>query len=525
MIKRGARAFFVAALLLGALFAASSTAFASSSGRTSKATGAAQPKRGGSFTDLFAGGNWQGLDPATDTSAIADTPIMGAIYGALFELGPNGVIIDDEASGVKLSDHNLQVDISIRPGVKFQDGTPFTASAVAFNINRDLDPTNACICLSDFTAVKSVTAVGKYDVRIKLSTPYSPLIPSFVDNAPDWTASPTAIASKGESNFAQDPVGAGPFEVVSNTASSKLVLKRYPGYWEKGHPYLSSLTFLSTTSDQSDLAAVQSGQAQFSVLTTISLVQQGKTTSGLAIHPDPATSLAFVRLNTTTAPLNNKLAREALFYATDTKSLVDNLYAGLYTPIEGFTGPGMLFYEKTVPHYDTYNLTKAKALVKQIGGLTVQLRTNNNTPQFVAESEALAAMWQQAGINASVTVESIQQTIQVQSSGNGWQTVDAAWTCSVDPATCMPINLSSTGSFTGLHSSTIDGLINQGTAFASPTTRQRVYSEINEDLASQSDFLFLYARPVFMLTQSDVEGIQDVPATGGEEQWENVWIK
>jgi peptide/nickel transport system substrate-binding protein len=494
-------------------------------GLASSPASAAKPNRGGSLEVLAPAGAWPGLDPATDASDVNDDAQLSSIYGQLFELAPHGVILADEATGYKYSNHNLTVDITLRQGVKFQDGSPFNATAVAFSINRDLAPANSCICLANFTAVQSVTAIGARDVRIQLSTPYSALIPSFIDSALNWTVSPTSFNAKGESQFSQDPVGAGPFKVVSNIASSKLVLTRNPSYWEKGHPYLAGITFLSTTSDQSDVSAIQSGQAQIAPVTTVSLVQEARSISGLAVHAEPATYLEFIRLNTQQPPFNNPLAREAVTYATDTRSIIKNLYGGLYTGVQGMTAPGMLFYEKSVPGYDSYNLKKAKQLVNQLGGLTVELRTNSNTFQYQSEAAAVAAMWQAAGIKVNVVVDSLQLTLSLQASG-GWQALDAAWSCSTDPATCLPINYSSGGSLSGIKDSSLDGLLNQGAQFASTTTRGKIYDEINAHVAKSAEMNFLYARPVYLVTSSNVEGLQDVPASAaGEEQYENVWLK
>ena len=89
------------------------------------------PKEGGSLTVLEGkgfSGDWPlGLDPATNTTGSADQDYYNAVYGQLFELGDNGKLIYDLATGYQYSNGNRTVTIDLRPGVKFSDGSPLTA--------------------------------------------------------------------------------------------------------------------------------------------------------------------------------------------------------------------------------------------------------------------------------------------------------------------------------------------------------------------------------------------------------------
>jgi hypothetical protein len=126
------------------------------------------PKAGGSLTVLegagFAGDWPDGLDPATNINGAADQSYMDAIYGELFELGPKGAIVNDLATGYSFSSDATTITINLRQGVKFTDGTPFNASAVVWNIQRDLK--SACTCKPTWP-VKSVTATGPGRTRYR----------------------------------------------------------------------------------------------------------------------------------------------------------------------------------------------------------------------------------------------------------------------------------------------------------------------------------------------------------------------
>lgn len=104
---------------------------------------ATKASSGGSLNALEASafaGDWNSLDPPTNTNSAADQSILSSIFGELFEQGPGGKVQPDLATGYKITNGGTTVTLDIRPGVTFTDGTPFNAQAVAFNIKRDLEP-------------------------------------------------------------------------------------------------------------------------------------------------------------------------------------------------------------------------------------------------------------------------------------------------------------------------------------------------------------------------------------------------
>ena len=219
----------------------------SSSKTKSTTTGTGAAHAGGSMTVLLNTGYegaWPtGLDPATNTNGAANQDLMNSIYGNLFELGAGGTIIPDLASGYSFADGGKTLVVDIRPGVKFTDGTPFNAQAVAFNIKRDI--ASPCSCSPKGAgwplAPTAVTTPNATTVELHYLQPFAPAVHDFIDSDVNWIASPSALTKLGDQKFKITPVGAGPFEVVSDTLSSQLVLKKNPGYWEAGHPLLSTL--------------------------------------------------------------------------------------------------------------------------------------------------------------------------------------------------------------------------------------------------------------------------------------------
>lgn len=488
------------------------------------ASAASAPRPGGTLTALEAtsfAGSWNTLDPATDTSSSANAPLLNAIYGGLFLQGPGGGIVDDLASGYKISSNGLTVDIFLRRGVIFQDGTPFNASAVAYNIQRDLNPKLGCICAANFPVAK-VTTPNSHTVALTLKTRFAPIISAFFSEPPDWIISPTALKKEGEKKFAVSPVGAGPFEVVSDKASSELKLRRNPKYWQAGHPYLDNLTFTSVGTDASAVDALQAGQGQTyenisPVLVSSSAAKQ------LNVCTPPATGLVYVQLNTTRAPFNNILAREALSYATDPRPILQKLYQGKGAVTESPTGPGGLFHQQNVPSYRSYDLAEAKALVKQLGGLKVTL-TTVTSDLFDQTEVALEGQWNAAGIKT--TLQQTNLTTLVKELGdNSWET-NLGNMGAYDPALIPGINFhfsSASGPGSGVKDPELDRLLADASATASPSRRAALYKQVYALIASKSYAVFLFSAPGALMTEKDVRGVSCTDLLGSI-QWANVWL-
>ncbi len=455
-----------------------------SSTSSAKATASTAPKAGGSLTVLEStgySGAWPvGLDPATNIDGAADQDYMDAIYGELFELGPKGQIIDDLATGYSFSNDAKTIAINLRQGVTFTDGTPFNAAAVVWNIQRDLK--SACTCKPTWP-VKSVTATGPYTVTINLALPDGAFIDEIFDSTADWIASPTAVQKMGEKAFAIKPVGAGPFEVVSDTLSSVLALKKNPGYWQQGRPYLDSLTFKSVASDEAGYEAMLAGEGQVYVdMSTPSLLKLAG--QKFNVETQLSTSPYDLQLNTAAPPFNNKLAREAIYDATNFAPILQHVFDNLYPVTQGFTGPGGICYEPTVPGYPAYNLTQAKALVKQVGGITINLGTIN---VLVAQetTEALQTEWAAAGIKTTIHSYDLASLIQTFVSKKWQAMVQTAG--SYDPAAGVGVGFrfSSMSPFSGVHDPHLDALLNQAAGTVDMSQRCSIYNQAAAYIAQQ----------------------------------------
>jgi peptide/nickel transport system substrate-binding protein len=465
-----------------------------------------KPQRGGSLTVLagvgYAGAWPAGLDPATNTNGAANQHYMTSIFGQLFELREGGKIFPSLASGYKYAPDDKSVQIFIRKGVKFTDGAPFDAKTVAWHINRVLK--SDCTCKPNWP-IKSVAATGPDTVTLSFAVPYGAAINSMIVSNANWVASKKSLESMGERAFRLKPVGAGPFKVVSDKLSSELVLQRNPNYWQKGRPYLDKLTFKSTGGDQAALQAMQAGQAQaYDNLSTPALIDQAKADSKFTTTQHESTSPYVIQLNTAAAPFNDKKAREAIYYATDTEAIRTKLFKNKYEVTQSFTGPGGLFYHQKVPGYRTYDLAKAKQLVQEMGGLKVDLGT---IKVLIAEQtiRALQSQWQKAGIQ--VTIHSYDLAGLIKAFQGNWQSMlqtAGSW----DPAGGVGVafRFNSMSPFTGTHDKKLDGMLAAAQGTTDKAKRDQLYQGASKYISDQAYAPFLFAFAPASVVTKNVQG-------------------
>jgi peptide/nickel transport system substrate-binding protein len=435
-------------------------------------------------------GNWPGLDPATDTDGAANQSYMDSIFGELFELHAGAKTVGDLATGYSFTNGGKTVLINLRQGVKFSDGTPFNAAAVVFNWKRDLTAT--CTCKPIFLSPPVITATGPYQVSLTLTYIDAPFINALQGNVFNWIASPAAINSMGEKAFALKPVGAGPFKVVSDTPDSELVLKKNPLYWQKGLPNLDNLTFKSVAGDNQALTAMEAGSANaYEGVSTPQLVPAFKA-KGFQVTAEPGTSPYDIQLNTKIAPFNNLQARQAIYYATDAALLDKSLFNDTYPVGESFEAPAGLFFEQNVPGYITYDLTKAKQLVSQLGGLTFNLGTIN-VPTAVSMNEAIQTEWQAAGMK--VTLQSWDLTGLIGAFTQGqWQAM-LQTAGAYDPGTGVGVcfRFCSTSPFTGVHDPKLDQMLIGAAGTVNQATRGKLYDDAAAYIAQNAYGPFLFS--------------------------------
>jgi peptide/nickel transport system substrate-binding protein len=393
----------IAAMFAAALLAACT----SSSSNGSSASGASVVAAGDNGVINWAytsdQPNW---DPLV-VGATSATQLLSTIYEPLFTLKPDGSIGPALAESYAYNKAGNAVTITLKSGLKFQDGSPVNAAAVAFNVNRIKTQTNSAL-KSLWQDVASATALDDTHVLLKLeSVDYQ--IPYILANRSSLLASEQAAKNPNKLNT-QLPVGAGPFKVVSYTPGSEITLEKYDGYWDAKDIHVSTVHIFLNVDPATLLQGLQTGQYNFAPGLPPQDIEAAKA-AGLNIVDDPAHgwSVAFLNLNENQAPFNNPHVFKAVEYAINRDQLVSQLTFGQGTPAyQEVPAVSPLYNPALNSSVFPYDPAKAKQELKEAGiapgSLTIQL-------DFQGSSSAGAELIQQQLLAVGINLKLVQQQV------------------------------------------------------------------------------------------------------------------
>jgi peptide/nickel transport system substrate-binding protein len=206
------------------------------------------------------------FNPYTATGLPSGQFIQGSFYEPLVVVGEGGLKpVPWLARSWKWSNGNKTLTLQIAKGVKWSDGKPLTSLDVVYSLTAGHQ--NAAMdrigLVGAGNNIQSIRAHGPYTVTMTLKTPDSQFIAAtlnrqFVVPQHIWSkvADPTTFTNS-------NPVGSGPFDVISRFTTQDYVFSKNPHYWQPGLPKIPCLEYVQAASNDSALALAQSGQVDW----------------------------------------------------------------------------------------------------------------------------------------------------------------------------------------------------------------------------------------------------------------------
>ena len=311
----------------------------------------------------------------------------------------------------------------LRPGVTFQDGSPFTAADVVFSLHRVTAPWSNYRNYVD--SVTKVEAVDPLTVDITTSEP-DPILPDKLTAvammSQQWCEANGAVAPQNavqaeESATARRTNGTGPFQLATREPETRTVLTRYPSWW--GHPEgnVTEYDALPIANNATRTAAFLSGQVDVVLDPPIQDIARMRATPGIKVMQGPETRTIFFVPDVVRAelpdsdvkgrnPFRDHRVRQALYQAIDIDAITARVLRGFATPAALLVAPGVRGYDKALDVRLRYDPVAAKTLLRQAGyqdgfGFTFDC-PNNRYPGDADMCAAIAAMWARIGVRAQL---------------------------------------------------------------------------------------------------------------------------
>jgi len=376
------------------------------------------------------------LDPAdvTDGESIQR---MDNIFEGLVEYEAGSTEIKPAlATSWTTSAAGTEITFKLRRGVKFHDGTDFNADAVVFSFARQYDQSHPFHQYGEwvywgymFSDVDRVEKIDDYTVKLIMKAPNSSIMTSLAMFTVA-IVSPANAEKYGEDMF-RHPAGTGPFKFVDWVKDDHITLAKNEDYW-RDPPELDQLIFKVIPDTSARLLALEVGEIQGMEYPDPNDFDRIKDNSDLVLMSEPGMNVGYMAMNTGYGyiddngngirdagegpdrtpgfleALTKKKVRQAINYAIDKKSIVDNLYLGTASVAKNGMPPFMLGYNDDIRDYE-YNPAKAKQLLAEAGypnGFEVQLHVMPVSRPYMFDppkiGEAIQSYLGAVGIDVSI---------------------------------------------------------------------------------------------------------------------------
>ena len=411
--------------------------------------------------------------------------------------------------------------MNLHSGVKFQDGTPFNAAAVKFNLDRGRTLKTSTV-LPDLTPIRSVDVTGDLQVTIHLSSPDTALPLILADRA-GMMSSPTAVQKEG-SSYALHPVGTGPFMLKSYVPNSSLDLVKNPHYWQPGKPYLAGLNISYLPDAQTAVNSVLGGQNDFATGVAPNYVTSLRGNSSVVVSS--ASSLAFdgCYFNFSSAPFNNLQARQAVQAAINPVALSNALYFGSGQPASQFFPKGYWAYEPALAGAQ-YNPGKAKQLAQSAGLTKITVAgLGYEAPNQARKLQIIQSQLAAVGIKMNITIEIVGTAVQNFYVGHKFDIFCSGWSGRPDPSETFgslvaPSSFYNAGNYAPPGTS---ALIDAGQKDSATSARAAAYLPLARLVHDQALFLPLVFSPAVNIFDPTVKGFQ--PNLYGKFNLSFLWL-
>jgi peptide/nickel transport system substrate-binding protein len=396
--------------LLAAVFVAASLA----------APAGAQTLRWAAQNDILT------MDPHSQNHATTNAILQHA-YEGLTRYGPTYQVEPSLATKWTFVTPT-QVRFELRKGVKFHDGSPFTADDVVFSFGRVKQPQGTMAIY--VTGVNEVKKVDDHTVDLILSGPNPVLLrnlTSFFIMSKSWseknrTTNVQDYKAKEENFASRNVMGTGPYKITGWQPEQRVTMTVNADWWDKHSSNVKEVIYTPIKSDSTRVAALLSGDVDMLTDLPTQDVARLKADSKLKVLEGPEVRTIFLAPDVGSPelkysnvkgknPFADRRVRQAMSMAIDRMAIQRNIMRGLSIPAGIMVAPGVNGNTPDIDVPAKVDLDGAKKLMAEAGypdGFEVRLNCPNN--RYVNDEEicqAIVAMWSRIGIKASLVAENM----------------------------------------------------------------------------------------------------------------------
>ena len=462
--------------------------------------------------DLSATINPIEFDPTQFSSSACCFGYDWPIYAGLLRENASGAYVPDLASAVTVPNPTT-IDITLRSGLVYSNGTPLDANAVKAGWERNMTNPHPGVWDQSFSQISSIDVTGPHSLVLTFSQPVASSFYPHLADQESFMALPTGPSS-GSPN--ENVVGAGPFVLKSFVQGEKIVLVKNPKYWDAKAIDLAGITFVNVPSGPQQLNTIESGLVDVEGIpdNDIPALKNLSDVQSTSLFPDA--SYYFVPICKASGPLANVKVRQALNYATNRVAINNALFFGKGQPAWSIFPSSSSDYDSALTNDYAYNVKKAEQLLTQAGyphGFSTSLM-----PLPQAENTQLATVlqqqWKQIGVNVQI-VQASNYVTDLYTDNKAQMGLNPEGLPGIQKLTTQYIP-GDVGDLCNYNNPTLNNLTKEVEALppSSPKLRS-TWVEIQKFVAANALSVYVDYAPEVTAAKKDVTHLQVIPYVGG----------
>jgi peptide/nickel transport system substrate-binding protein len=452
------------------------------------------------------------FDPSQFNSGACCFAYDWPIYAGLLRETTSGSYVPDLASNVTIPNPTT-IDVTMRPGLVYSNGTPLNAAAVKAGFQRNQSNPNTGAGTAAFQALSSIDVTGPETLVLHFSSAVASSFYPLLADQESFMAIPDG-PSTGVPNT--NVIGAGPFVLKSYVPGEKMVLVKNPKYWDAKAIPLSGITFINVPLGPQQLTALESGLVEVGGIPDSDLPTLKSLTSLQSSSSFPDANYFFVPVCKSSGPLANLKVREAMNDAINRVAINDALLFGKGEPAWSLFPSNSSYYDPSLTNYYAYNPTKAKQLLAEAGypnGFTTTMMALPETDTAQMET-VLQSQWKAVGINVQIVSTSnyVTDLYQDHKAAMG---LNPSGLPGIEKLTTQYIP-GSIGDICDYNNPTLNAINNELQALppSSPKVKSEWIAAQDFVIKNALGFYIVYS-PNVSVASKNVKNLSDIPYVGG----------
>lgn len=478
---------------------------------------------------------WAGTtDPQTmDPHAVNSAPVLGFLNNVYEGLVRRGKDMKIEPSLAE-SWEPLGGDgwrFHLREGVKYHDGSEFTAEDVLFSYERA--SSEEADVRSWFAPVREVVVQDDYTVDFLTHAP-NPLFPDSIANFmimdKGWTEANGAErpAKDAENHATRNANGTAAFMLVERDPGVRTVLKPFDGWWGERESNITEAIFTPIGEASTGIAALLSGEIDFIAPIPLQDVPRMKERAGFTVHEGvearvimlgfahEAPALKYSDETTEANPFHDPRVRRAIYQAIDVDAITSRIMRGTAQPASQLVSPAMRGYSTSLSERLPFDPDAARALLAEAGypdGFSFGLMCPND--RYIndeAVCQAVASMLAKVGVRAKLSTMPVRNYWPELRADNfdmymlGWSpgTFDAEHPLRFLASTPNPEKKLGSWNFGGYSNPRIDELLPMIQTEIDEAKRQAMIDEAHKILQDEVAYVPLYVQPLIWASKDNI---------------------